>query len=131
MFLDSTIYEAFKAAIEAQNDCHEGQGNCGRFNMFHVGLLSDIQAGNVNSETFAPYEFNRYGSETRGNAYELPILIMEPLLSSITSIDDLSGVNIDITSKIVLYAGDTYQKGCCGVGNYCTKRSKLQILLDL
>lgn len=131
MFLDSAIYEAFKAAIEAQNDCHEGQGNCGRFNMFHVGLLSDIQAGNVNSETFAPYEFNRYGSETRGNAYELPILIMEPLLSSISSIDDLTDGNVDVTAKIVLYAGDVYQKGCCGVGNYCTERSKVQILLDL
>ena len=131
MFLDSTIYEAFKAAIEAQNDCHEGQGNCGRFNMFHVGLLSDIQAGNVNSETFAPYEFNRYGSETRGNAYELPILIMEPLLSSISSIDDLTDGNVNVAAKIVLYAGDTYQKGCCGVGNYCTERSKVQILLDL
>lgn len=127
--IDQLIYQTFADAVEAQNDCHQEQGLCGRFNTFHVGLLSDIQAGNLNSDVFAAYEFNRKKNTTRGNGYQLPLLIMEPLYTTIEPDGDVS--NLTVTQHVTLYAADSYQVGCCGAGNYCTERTKMQILYDL
>lgn len=125
---DLLIYNAFATVIAAMNSCKTG--GCDRFNMFHVGLLSDVQANNTNSEVFASYEFNRLKNETKVGGYQTPLLILEPTSETISA-DNGSFTDFDVSKGITLYAGDVYNKGCCGVGNECTERSKMQILQDL
>lgn len=125
---DLIIYNAFATVIASMNSCKTG--GCDRFNMFHVGLLSDVQANNMNSEVFASYEFNRLKNETKTGGYQAPLLILEPTSEVITP-DSGNFSDFDVVKGITLYAGDVYNKGCCGIGNECTERSKMQILQDL
>lgn len=125
---DIIIYNKFSSVVAAMQSCTDG--GCDRFNTFHVGLLSDIQANNVNTEVPASYEFNRKVTETRTDGYSLPILILEPNGETFAK---SGGSFQDFQSKkqITLFAGDIYNVGCCGVGNACTERSKMQIIQDL
>lgn len=125
---DLIIYNAFATVVASMSSCKTG--GCDRFNMFHVGMLSDVQANNVNSEVFASYEFNRLKNEAKTAGYQLPLLILEPNSEVITP-DNGDFSDFDVVKNITLYAGDVYNKGCCGVGNECTERSKMQILQDL
>lgn len=126
--IDVLIYETFALVVSSMNTCTTG--GCDRFNTFHVGLLSDIQADNANAESYASYEFNRYKTETKNEGYKLPILILDPS-GEVIKENGGSFNNYQTTKSITLYAGDAYKFGCCGVGNECTERSKMQIIQDL